>query len=325
MKHPFSTFLACGLFLFCGSSLSANPTLAPSPLTLALPIAIGTAPTGVQDSLPHGRHQVSSFRNGASTEFIVEDGEIVMLKVDGKEIPESEYDQHRGDVESMLGGGPATRKQSDNFTFDIIRDMNGIDLQNEHLERYFEEQGEQWEQMGERMAERFEKMFEFDKEGGVFRFDFDGNNSRAFEFNLDSMLRANPNGLRLNEQTFDLEEMIREKEGRARTAEEEIDDLSTMIEQMERRKTAAEERLEATEEAAKFTMNGFNFREYLENLRAEGIIEPGLIRSFEFTHKSLKVNGQKANDEVHAQMLRDYREKVNIGSKFSYENDNLDW
>jgi beta-lactamase regulating signal transducer with metallopeptidase domain len=63
----------------------------------------------VVDSLPMGRHQVSSYRNGESTEVLVEDGEIKELKINGETIPESEYDQYQEMVEGMLGQSSSGR------------------------------------------------------------------------------------------------------------------------------------------------------------------------------------------------------------------------
>lgn len=73
---------------------------ATSPAPDRLPPAFIDSPA---DSLPRGRHQVSSFRNGESTEVTVEDGEIRSLKINGETIPPSEYDQHQDMVERMLG------------------------------------------------------------------------------------------------------------------------------------------------------------------------------------------------------------------------------
>lgn len=80
----------------CTASVShPAPAAAPTaPEPRSVPAAV--------DTLPRGRHQVSSYRNGKSTEFIVEDGKIKSLKIDGREIPEAEHKDYEPMVEDML-------------------------------------------------------------------------------------------------------------------------------------------------------------------------------------------------------------------------------
>lgn len=244
-----------------------------------------------------------------------------MLKIDGQEIPKEEYAEHQERVEEMLGGN-----RSGDFpgaTFDVFRDFNSMDARNEQMQRYFEQQGKQWEKMGEEMSKRLEHMFEFDSEGGSFRFNLEGD--EGFEFNLDSLLSGRQFGLpgQGRGYFFDLDDMVEEKEMQ-RTPEDEIEELETMIEQMERRKAEAQNRMEK-EKSGDVVYNGFSFERALKELRADGLIDPGIIRSYEFTNKYLKVNGKRVPEEVHNRMLEDYRKKVNVGRKFTIEHDSLQW
>ena len=306
------------LFFFAmGSALSATTlaTLPTHPAPAASPL----------DTLPQGRHQVSSFTNGHSTEFIVDGGKIVMLKVDGKEIPESEYGQYREQVEQMLGGGRGQGGEFPGFTFDVFRDMQDLEGRTERMEEYFEQQGEKWEKIGEEMGKRFEQMFHFDDENGSFRFEFDSEGGQVFEFNLDSLMLGHGLDIHPNHQGYSFEELLREKENELHDPEREIDELETMIERMERRKAEMEREVEAANEPTGMSINGFNFESELKRLRQEGLVDPGIIRSFEFSQKQLKVNGKKASEEAHAEMLRRYKARVNTGAKFSIELDELDW
>lgn len=83
----------------------------PAPAAAPETVSFSTAPSA-QDTLPAGRHKISSYRNGSSTEVVVEDKAIKELIIDGKVIPESEYDQHQAMVERMLGtsGGQNGRR-----------------------------------------------------------------------------------------------------------------------------------------------------------------------------------------------------------------------
>lgn len=248
-----------------------------------------------------------------------------MLKVDGKEIPESEYDQYREQVEEMLGGGRGQGGEFPGFTFDVFRDMDDLEGRTERMEQYFEQQGEKWERMGEEMAKRFEQMFQFDDENGSFRLEFDGTEGGVFEFNLDSLMQGHHIQIDPSRKGYSFDELMREKESELNDPEREIDELETMIERMERRKAQMEREVEAAKEEGGMTINGFNFEAELKRLRQDGLVDPGIIRSFEFSQKQLKVNGKKTSEEAHAEMLRRYKERVNAGAKFSIELDELDW
>ncbi|MTB51185.1 M56 family metallopeptidase [Lewinella sp. W8] len=158
------------------------------------------------DSLPMGRHQVSTFRNGKSTEVIVEDGEIKELKIDGETIPPAEYGQHEAMVERMLGQpGPAEQYreyrqprgriewyeidgQGDTLTHKLMeRHFQGMDNQMRGMEFHFEDMQDQmeglrfhfeqlsdsnsffFEDMSEQLREQFENM-DIEMEN-IFQFD----------------------------------------------------------------------------------------------------------------------------------------------------------
>ncbi len=229
------------------------------------------------DTLPQGRHQVSSFRNGESTEVIVEDGEIKELKINGDKIPPSEYERHTPMVEQLLGVD--NDRKFETFFFDgsnFPRDLEGTerelhDMEKEleksgiRIERHFESMGDNWESLGERLGEMgerlgrsFEDMFEFDSDGNTFRFELRGEEDGIFEFDLDSLMRDG-NGSHIfrfdnrdggvwhldgNQDGDDLDALIREKENAVRSEEDEIREMETMIEKLERRKAEKQRELD---------------------------------------------------------------------------------
>ncbi|MFT5999335.1 MAG: beta-lactamase regulating signal transducer with metallopeptidase domain [Neolewinella sp.] len=82
------------------SPASFSPFSAPAAAPKIASLAIALL---AQDSLPTGRHKITSYRNGSSTEVVVEDKAIKELIIDGEAIPESEYDAHQAMVERLLG------------------------------------------------------------------------------------------------------------------------------------------------------------------------------------------------------------------------------
>ncbi|OAV44632.1 hypothetical protein [Lewinella sp. 4G2] len=296
------------LFMGIGTSLTAAPTLFSAPA--AAPMAT--------DSLPMGRHQVSSYRNGSSTEFTVVDGAITSLKIDGKTIPASEYPQYEAQVEEMLGG-KSTGSTDFGGEHNVFRDLLEMEQDADRLEEYFEAHGEKWEKFGEEIAERVERMFDFEQDGSTFRFYFDGPEGMSMEFDLDSIERAH-DGLR----EYDLEELMEERESDMKSAQEEIDELETMIERMERRRDAAERRLEENESNGGL-INGFSFENNLNKLRSAGLIDPGVIRSFTFSQKELRINGRKASTKAHEALKNAYNAKVNSNSKITISMNDLTW
>ncbi|MEO0733472.1 MAG: M56 family metallopeptidase, partial [Bacteroidota bacterium] len=226
-------------------------TLNPLPLKPTLPAIAIVQP----DTLPQGRHQVKSYRNGKSTEFIVEDGAIQELKIDGETIPPAEYDEHEAMVERMLGGGDADLRLY-RFPGDRERFFN-FDAEGERWEEFGERMGE----MGERLGESFEQMFQFDGDGnGIFRFHSDGEDG-TFLFDMDSLIGTFPEGfrsfqvlpdgrvegIRRNEDgdvEYQLRDLLREKERSLQEEERELREMETMIERLERKKAEKERALE---------------------------------------------------------------------------------
>lgn len=241
------------------NSFLSTPVMAPA----AAPELLVAPPQMEPDTLPQGRHQVSSFRNGKSTEVTVEDGEIKSLKIDGETIPPAEYDEHEPMVERLLGGSSLReRGRLNHGDFeDSFRGMEfHFDNNGERLERHFEGMGESWENFGERMGElgeRFGQMFQFDSDGGVFKFEF----GRDTHIDLDSLMSTLPEEMRSfrispdgqsrqfffdsdGDQEKELDYLLRQKERSLQEEEAELERMETMIEKLERRKAEQKMRLE---------------------------------------------------------------------------------
>jgi hypothetical protein len=312
-------------------------------------LAPAAAPT-TTDSLPTGRHKVSSYRNGSSIEVVVEDQEIQSLKVDGKEVPENEYDQYQGRVEKLLG----TNEKGDN-EMRMFRwseeDLEGMEERfegmgerfekmGENFELRFEGMGEDMERMGERLSQSLERMFE--GSGDVMRFQFrsdgDGNwemdstgDGRSFEWHSDGMP---PNGFS--------PEMPADGHSEA---EAEIQEMETMIEQMERRKARMQRDLERQDrdldqqqrnlerqqrdlereernierkarQKERSERREASYEVIVEQLQREGLIEDsGRLRKLSVDANQLKVNGKKASQEGHSRFMELYEQQT--GQEFS--------
>ncbi|MEM9931191.1 MAG: M56 family metallopeptidase, partial [Bacteroidota bacterium] len=253
---------------------------APSPQT-SFP-----APTVIQpDSLPTGRHQVSSYRNGKSTKVLVEDREIKELEIDGKVIPESEFDQHEAMVERLLG--TSERRSGRNFTIirpgdawedggssfrydfrsledlDELRELGELeDIEGlESLERLgdidflyldsLQNFGTEWEELGLRLGEMGERMgrsFQgmFDNAGGLFRFHYNGDSEGPFIFDMDSIPAGSVFKLRSSDDFYD-----RFYDQDEESSEAQIREMETMIEKLERRKAEMKRDLESSEKESK--------------------------------------------------------------------------
>lgn len=235
------------------ATISASASVVPYPALLTS-LAPAAAPVKT-DSLPSGRHTVSSYRNGASIEVVVEDREIQSLKVDGKEVPEDEYANYQDRVEGLLGTNEnGSRFESEmrihRFSEGDLDNLNSLEdhfegigenfeRMGERFEFNFEGLGEDFERMGERLGETFESLFDFDSDGNTMRFEFrgdgDGNwrmdslgDGHSFEWHSDGLNLSTP------------------ADGR-NDAEAEIREMETMIEQMERRKARMSADLERQE------------------------------------------------------------------------------
>ncbi|MEM9261309.1 MAG: M56 family metallopeptidase, partial [Bacteroidota bacterium] len=125
------------------TSATFNPDPAPA---VAPELLVATTAQMEPDTLPPGKHQVSSFRNGKSTEVTVEDGEIKSLKIDGETIPPAEYDEHEAMVERLLGG---SGRSSNSMRW--RNDLNEGDFDDRFggFEFHFNQDGTEW-------GERFE-------------------------------------------------------------------------------------------------------------------------------------------------------------------------
>lgn len=184
----------------------------PSPAPASAPVSAQTrnVPVAV-DTLPRGRHQVSSYRNGKSTEFLVEDGKIKSLKIDGKEIPEAEHKEYEPMVEQMLSPQSSSRSKTFSRSY-VFPDMEAGDFEFPDIEmKRFEFQDiegdfdgaiQSWEEsvegldgllqefditiegLGqdmESLGEDFEESF-----GRIFRFRSSGDDGEGIFFHTDS-------------------------------------------------------------------------------------------------------------------------------------------
>ena len=57
------------------------------------------------DTLPQGKTTLNMTKDGEKIEAKIVDGEIIFLKIDGKEIPESDYDKYEAKLEDVLSEG----------------------------------------------------------------------------------------------------------------------------------------------------------------------------------------------------------------------------
>lgn len=81
------------------------------------------ASTTVMDTLPQGKNRLVVEKDDQKMEVEIEDGEIKSLKIDGKEIPEVEYDNHIKEVEEMWELEPTTTGNAWYFSSDDDRNM----------------------------------------------------------------------------------------------------------------------------------------------------------------------------------------------------------
>ncbi|TXF88605.1 hypothetical protein FUA23_14155 [Neolewinella aurantiaca] len=290
------------------------------------------------DSLPGGRHKVSSYRNGSSIEFTVEDHEIKSLKVDGEEVPASKYDQYMDRVENLLGTG--TDNQHIGSGMGMFSDEESLQKMEEHFEKLgesfelrFENLGEDFERMGERLGESIERMFEFDGNGNTMRFEFRGDDGSWFidSTGIDESFEWHSNGMDPKGLNQDI------PTGEHHQAEEEIREMETMIEQLERKKARMKADLERQERDIELQQRDMERQErsaarelrsierqemrmerreasyevLVEQLQREGLIEGNdLLRKLSVDAQKLKVNGKKVSEEGHARFLELYEQQT---------------
>jgi beta-lactamase regulating signal transducer with metallopeptidase domain len=252
------------------TTLATLPSPAPAAAAAAktdAPVTPLVVPMAI-DTLPKGRHQVSSYRNGKSTEVTVEDGAIKSLKIDGKTIPETEFDAHESMVERLLGvdqprirtfrwNGSEIEGDLDNMNLELegsaIEFENLFERLGESFEGFgesFEGWGEQFENLGEGMGENFERIFSDSSRtfrfhsgnGGSFRLN-DGDGSTFF-FSDSINVDRDFDNLRLNDNVrifrdgdgMSADHIFLEREKSMLSEEEQIREMETMIEKLERKK-----------------------------------------------------------------------------------------
>ncbi|MBC6993411.1 M56 family metallopeptidase [Neolewinella lacunae] len=227
------------------------------------------------DTLPRGRHQVSTFRNGKSTEVTVENGAIKALRIDGQDIAPVEFDQYQGLVEELLQASkkPAAQGYSRSFNFYDPASSEAFERQMEEMGRvfertseelegsfeglsesweysfedsedYWEDFGQRMEDFGERFGESFAKIFSFGGLDSTFQLRIEGSGLENLQWNVDSMVNnGQMEGLRFQmrpegayPREYNLEDLRRDRENLQGDEEEKIREMETMIEQLERRK-----------------------------------------------------------------------------------------
>lgn len=261
------------------------PTLNPAPAAAAVaPLEARIVPPAI-DTLPRGRHKMTSYRNGKSTEFVVEDGAIQSLKIDGKEVPASEFDEHQPMVERMLGTGKKTESRMfffngeqieslDDLEFDFEDTMLDLDLDLEgttielegmfeNLEESLEGWGGSFERLGESLGEDFDNIFE----DGIRVFRLRSGDDGTMMWNMDSLrdgnlrfftdsIQSGDNRIILRGNTRiidggDREWIMERRRDRDDLSEEEkIREMETMIERMERKKAEMQRELEQAKREA---------------------------------------------------------------------------
>ena len=247
-----------------------------------------------------------------------EDGKIIKLEVDGKLIPESEYDQYEDQIEHMVG-------KSGKGNVWMFR--NGEQLteeEQEELEERLEEFGEEMEEWGENFGEAFGENFgksmeawgenfgesfgkdmeEWGEQFGKsmeawgeqfedgFEWNFeDGDSSRAFSFvmpEIDEDMMLNLQDIMENFKLEGLDmENLRLPELRGMT-----DELSDMLENFDF------DDLRDLEGHRSLRSNGFGEGRTVEDkigyeLRKDRLITTGEISEVELTGKHMKINGEK--------------------------------
>ncbi|WP_020567207.1 M56 family metallopeptidase [Neolewinella persica] len=260
------------------SSAINNRSFAPAPAPKKEALNL---PALAQDSLPSGRHKVSSYRNGSSTEVIVEDKAIKELTIDGKVIPKSEYDQHEAMVERLLGTSEdqspmQIRGWSEEWSdedrayhlkhlkglrsleslrgLESLKSLEGLEgLESlEGLERLdgvfldmggdFEELGLRLGEMGEELGRSFEGFFEYQGDGEALRFKLD-HDGESYFFNSDSIPKGRAFRFNSDGGIWELDGQVARPNG-TRDKASEIEEMETMIERLERRKAEMQRDLE---------------------------------------------------------------------------------
>ena len=305
-------------YLFAGST-EALPTLAPrrGGAAVSTSFAPATAPLPL-DSLPAGRHVVSSYNNDRSIEVTVENRRIQQLTVDGKVIPAEEFPDYEDRVAQLFTNGPR-HKNGDAWYFSTSVDWTD-DRDVEAFEKRMEEFGEHMERFGEELGERVEKMFEWDEDGNGFTFEFDGS-----DFDMDTIIRLEFPDVQWDDNTdpdvrvYDLEELIEERQRALEQREEMLEDNQRELEEME----TMIERLEARRAGRTPTQ----LDEIVRLLRAESLIPDAPVRKIEFSYKEGKINGKKLSDEAHARLLDLYFAdgQRNFSTKFEVKQSGVEW
>lgn len=74
-----------------------------------------------KDSLPKGKNRLIVDKEGQKMEVEIEDGKIKTLKIDGEEIPESEFAKHKSEVETLWSEMPEVHLPETHSIFELKR------------------------------------------------------------------------------------------------------------------------------------------------------------------------------------------------------------
>lgn len=304
------------LFSLATGYLLAGATDHAGMITPSLEAASAPATELLRDTLPMGRYQMSTFRNGESFEFRVTDGVIEEIKVNGEAVAKEDYDKYRGRIAQMITG----ETHADPFRF-----FTEDDGRTESFQQRMEMFGERWEAFGEELGESMENMFRFEEHDGILLFEFDGE-PKTLQLNLDSLMedafpdsdrRFHFEGLGEGEE-YDLEELIEEKRRMTEEREREIEEMETMIDRLERRK--------AERAAEPITVRPLDMDEVIDLLRAEDLLGNETVRSVDLTRKRLLINGKPTSPKAGKRAWELYAEQGrNFAEGFRYERDGVSW
>ena len=271
-------------------------------------------PQVILDTIPESRSSVSvhTQKNGKTMSLVKENGEITELKIDGKVIPESEYDTYKeltddiiimdsGDRHIMLFGDGDKSLNFPNEMFDdekikemmkgfgrdfSMPDMQGFHRLNEQFQHFDSEQLE-------KMMEGF---------GDDFQFDFDPNSLQEIPQFFDNMKIFSD-----SMQSFSWDTIIQMGPGGNNTMRFFFDDDNSSIYLDEK----SQERERFFDRSS--SRNNNTVADILgKELNRDGLLEPFKENRVELTGKHLKINGDKQPKNIWGKYKRIYEEQTGM-------------
>ena len=262
------------------------------------------------DTLPNiSKHSYSMTKSGdeGSISIKKENGKITKLEIDGRRIPESEYDRYQKQIDEMDGN---TKPRTNVWMF-----SDGQEINDEELEEKFEQLGIEMEEWGENFGEQFgedfgksmeewgenfgetfgKEMEEFGRSMEIWGEEFEngvqwkienGDTVGMYSFDIPELDEDMMNQLQDVLGSIDLEGLkIMELEGIT-------DELSEMLKGLEL------DDLQLNEDGLQRRNKGFGSSRTVEDkigyeLRKDRLIAAGEVSEIELTGKHMKVNGDK--------------------------------